>query len=113
MAGFRMTQEEYESYMAHHNSSAVQTSNVEPATSNEPLGKGKSTPLDTPVRIRCHTKGKRLGDCDGRSFKAALDAIVTGGILPTDSAKSVTQVSFTQEHSDEDQTIITIESVPL
>ena len=84
---------------------------MESVTSDESLGKGKGAPLDTPVHIVCHTKGKRLGDCDGRSIKAVLDAIVTSGILPTDSAESVTQVSFTQEYSDEDQTIITIKAI--
>ena len=106
-----MTKDEYEAYMARHNSSAVQAPNVEPTVSNESLGKGKGSPLDTPVRIKCHTRGKRLGDCDGRSLKAALDAIVSGGILPTDSAESVKEVQFTQEHWTEDQTIITIEAI--
>ena len=84
---------------------------MESASSDESLGKGKGSPLDTPVRIRCHTRGKRLGDCDGRSLKAALDAIVTSGILPTDSAESVKEVQYTQEHWPEDQTIITIEAI--
>ena len=67
--------------------------------------------MDTPVHIKVHTRCKRLGDCDGRSVKAALDAIVACGILPDDNAEFVKKVSFTQEFWQEDQTIITIETI--
>lgn len=61
--------------------------------------------------VKVHTRGRRLGDCDGRSVKAALDAIVAGGILPDDNAQIVKKVSFTQEFGEADQTIITIETI--
>jgi Holliday junction resolvase RusA-like endonuclease len=67
--------------------------------------------MDTPVRVWCHTRGKRLGDCDGRSLKAVLDAIVRLGILPDDSAQFVKEVRFTQELTKEDQTVITLETI--
>lgn len=89
---------------------AVQTTDVESVVSNEPVAEKKGPRLDTPVRVHCHTSGKRLGDCDGRSIKAVLDAVVRSGILTDDSAKCVEEVSFTQNAGNENQTLIKIET---
>lgn len=62
-------------------------------------------------RVRCHTKGVRLGDVDGRSIKAILDGLTKAGIWSDDSAKFVKEVSFTQELGKEDQTVIEIEVI--
>ena len=91
--------------------SPFQTPYLESTVSHEPLGAAKTPRLASSVRIRCHTIGKRLGDCDGRSIKAVLDALVRGGILKSDSYESVKEVCFTQEYGEEDQTIITINKV--
>jgi hypothetical protein len=100
---------EYGRYEKLYPDSTIQAPDLESTTGDESLGKTEGTPLDTPVRVSCHTRGRRLGDCDGRSIKAALDALVIGGILPSDSYESVKEVRYTQEFASEDQTILTIE----
>jgi Holliday junction resolvase RusA-like endonuclease len=84
---------------------------MEPTTRHGAMAKKKRSGFSPCYRIRCHTRAKRLGDCDGRSIKAILDGIVQAGILPDDSAKFVKEVVFTQELGTPDETIITIEEI--
>lgn len=79
---------------------------LEQAVVNEPIPKGKLTTLDTLCRIHIHSKRKRLTDADGVSAKAAIDGLVHGGLLQDDSAKFVTEVSYSQEKSKEEETTI-------
>ena len=81
---------------------------MEPATCHEPLGEKEGASLATRFRVRCTTRGKRLGDVDGRSIKAVLDGFTKAGIWPDDNAESVVEVSFRQEKHDNDETIIEI-----
>ena len=87
---------------------AFQTSNVESIVGHESLAKKEGARLDSQFRVRCHTKGKRLGDVDGRSIKAVFDALTKAGIWPDDSALFLKEVSFSQEKSDVEETVIEI-----
>jgi len=58
--------------------------------------------------IRCTTRGKRLGDVDGRSIKAVLDGFTKAGVWPDDNSEVLAEVSFRQEKHDNDETIIEI-----
>ena len=66
--------------------------------------------VDTRFRIHFHSRRRRLTDPDGLYSKAALDGLVRGGILVDDSAKFVKEVSFSQEVSEREETIITVGS---
>ena len=64
--------------------------------------------FQNPTRIHIHSKRKRLADADGISAKAAIDGLVQSNILADDSPLFVKEVSFSQEKSKEEETIITI-----
>ena len=64
--------------------------------------------MDKRVCVHVHSKRIRLADTDGCSVKAVMDGITKAGILPDDSAKFIEKVSFTQEKSNTEETIITI-----
>lgn len=64
--------------------------------------------MDKRFCINVHSKRKRLADSDGVSFKAALDGITKAGVFTDDSAKYIKKVSYTQETSEVEETIITI-----
>lgn len=49
------------------------------------------------VKIHIHSRRKRLTDPDGLSAKAAIDGLVLYGVIPDDSAKCVSEVTFSQE----------------
>ena len=82
---------------ANKNHPAVPLAYLESASSHEPLAKGKGDKMDKRCSIHVHSRTHRLSDCDGRSFKAALDGIVNLGILPDDDASIISQTSQTQE----------------
>ncbi len=67
--------------------------------------------FNTPVNINIHSKRKRECDPDGISAKWAIDSLVNNGLLINDSAKHVKSITYTQEKSDIEETIITIEEV--
>ncbi len=70
--------------------------------------------MDQRARIHVHSRTHRLSDCDGRDYKAAVDGIVSLGILTDDSAVFVKEVCQTQEKVaagdkfDNEETIITL-----
>ena len=64
--------------------------------------------MHTQCSIRVLSKRKRLADPDGISAKAVLDGITKAGILVDDSAEYVKEVTFSQEKSKEEETIIHI-----
>ena len=66
--------------------------------------------MDKKFCVHVHSKRKRLADQDGCSIKAVLDGIIQAGILPDDSAKFIQKISFTQEKSKDEETIITFTS---
>lgn len=97
-------------YKTARHSSSDSATDLEPDFRNGSLGKKKAARFDTPVRIRVHSKRRRLADADGISAKAAIDGLKHCGVLRDDSPKEVTEVSYTQELSkEEEETIITIE----
>ncbi len=85
-----------------------QIADVESTPSHEQMGTAKGSQLDKRVCIHFHSKRRRLADPDGVSCKAAIDGLVQGGILRDDSAHFVKEVSFSQEVSEVEETIIEI-----
>lgn len=81
---------------------------LEPASGDESLGAQASPGLDTCFRVRVITRGRRLGDVDGRSCKAVFDAFTKARVWPDDSFKFIKEVSFAQELGEEDQTVIEV-----
>jgi hypothetical protein len=111
MAGIRWTQEEYEAYIrgvAAKDRAAVPVTDLESDSKHGP----KTTNVDETVcprfRLHVHSKRRRLTDPDGVSAKAAIDGLVKGGILRDDSAKYISAVTFSQELSKLDETIIEV-----
>lgn len=86
-------------------------SDLESCLSDGNLAKEEVEAFSTPVRIHIHSRRKRLTDADGVSAKAAIDGLVHGGLLEDDSARFVQEVSYSQEKSSEEETIITIEEI--
>lgn len=64
--------------------------------------------MDQKCRIFVHSRRRRLADPDGISAKAAIDGLRLGGLLVDDSVRYVKSVSFSQELSEEDETIISL-----
>ena len=93
------------------NSITVQVTHLESITLNEQVGKAKCPNLFERCNIHIHSKRKRLTDPDGVSGKAVLDGIVASGILQDDSAKFVKEVSKSQEKSEVEETVITIDQI--
>ena len=81
------------------NQTTLPFADMEPAPGHAPLGEKKSAGLDPQGRCRIHVHSRRykLADPDGISAKAAIDGLVLAGVLPDDSAKCVSQVTFSQE----------------
>lgn len=111
MSGIRWTSEEVEQHLRKFKSDnrvADKATDLERAPSNESVGKKKAERLSKEYRIRCHTKGRRLGDCDGRAAKYIVDAITEGGFWPDDGHKFVKEICFTQEAATSDETVIEV-----
>ena len=70
------------------------------------MAKKRGERLDTRCRIEVHSKRTRLADPDGVSVKAVLDGLTKTDLLEDDSSKFIKEISFTQEKSTEDETII-------
>ena len=85
-----------------------QTPDVEPTASHESLATEKGPGLDKRCRLHVHSKRRRLCDPDGISAKAAIDALVVAKLLRDDSAKFIKEISFSQEVSEIEETIIDI-----
>ena len=97
------------------NSASVSAANVELSTRNAPLEKEKGKGLDSccfgKVRLFIHSRRHRLCDADGISAKALIDGLVNCGLLKDDSPEYVESVSYSQEKSKIEETIITIEEL--
>ena len=81
---------------------------MEPITRDESLGEKEGPTLAPRFCIRCTTRGKRLGDVDGRSIKAVIDGFTKAGVWPDDNAEVVAEVSFRQEKWESDETVIEV-----
>jgi hypothetical protein len=91
---------------AHTNHPAVQITHLEPDPVNEPQGSDGGKEVDQRCRIHIHSRRRRLTDPDGISSKACIDGIREGGLLQDDSAEFVREVTFSQEKSEVEETII-------
>lgn len=83
-------------------------SDLESYISDGHMAKEEITPFSSPVSIHIHSKRKRLVDIDGISAKAIIDGIVHSGLLIDDSPAHVKEVTYTQETSQDEETIVTI-----
>jgi len=87
---------------------SLQTTNLESTICHEQMGTPEGNKLDKRVCIHIHSKRKRITDPDGISGKAAIDGLAKGCLLRDDSTKYVKEVSFSQEESEEEETVIDI-----
>ena len=86
--------------------SPLPSPDLEPTSSDEPLAAEESARPDKRCRVHVYSKRRRLCDPDGISAKAAIDSLVVTGLLPDDSAKYIKEVSFSQEISKTEETVI-------
>jgi hypothetical protein len=91
-----------------HVDPTLQTSNLEPASSDGSASADTGEKVDTRFCVHFHSRRRRLTDPDGLYSKAALDGLVRGGILVDDSARFVKEVSFSQEVSEVEETVIEV-----
>jgi len=91
-----------------NNNPSLQTTNLESTTGHGQISKSKVNQVDRKCSIHIHSKRKRLADPDGISVKAAIDGLRKAGVCPDDSAKFIKEVTFSQELSKEDETVITV-----
>ena len=108
MKGLRWTNGEYAQWIARHNRAAVSPTNMEPDSKPAVKKANASKAVYPRVSIRVHSKRRRLTDPDGIAAKAAIDGLVRGGLLTDDSAKTIKEVSFSQELSDVEETVIEV-----
>ena len=109
------TEEDVATYMARFRGktktkagAAVSTANME-SNLDLPIKKKDASETAGPrFRIHVHSKRRRLTDPDATSAKWAIDGLVKGGLLPDDSAKHVKEVTFTQEKSEVEETVIEV-----
>ena len=83
--------------MKNENQTTISFADLESPARHAPLGAKEAQRLDPPCRLHIHSRRHRLTDPDGISAKAAIDGLVLAGVLPDDSAKCVSQVTFSQE----------------
>ena len=96
---------------ADKNKASIRVANLEPNIGNELAGKNEIKKVDTPCRIHIHSRRHQLTDADGISAKAVIDGLVHAGLLPDDSAKEISDLTFSQRkiHKKEiEETTITI-----
>lgn len=87
---------------------AATTPNVESPFRDESMATKETPRHFTYCSLHVHSVRHRLADSDGISAKAVIDGLVHAGVLPTDSAKVIKQVTYSQEKGDPEETIITI-----
>ena len=87
---------------------AVPSAVMESHTRDESVGAQKAPQMDPRCSIHFRQFRKRLCDSDGASGKAVIDGLQLCGILEDDSAVHVKEVTYSQEVSAEEYTIIEI-----
>ena len=88
---------------------ALPSPNLESSSGDESLGEKENPRPHQRCRIHVHSRTNQLSDPDGRSVKALIDGIVEAGILRSDDAECVSEVSQSQEKvKGEEQTIVDI-----
>ena len=106
----RWTDEQYRAYVANHNHPALSPADLERDAEHAAKAPNARQKVGERVRIHFHSKRRRSIDPDGLYAKAAIDGLTDGGILIDDSAAYVESVSYTQELSEIEETIITVEA---
>jgi hypothetical protein len=81
---------------------------MESIIGNGDMAKGKGAELDKRASIRVYSKRNRLTDPDGISAKAVIDGLVIAGVFPDDNSKFIKEVSYCQEISAIEETVIDI-----
>ena len=114
MPGIRWTESEYENYIARGRKAkaavdaAVSIANVESSLDLPIKKKAPSETAGPRFRIHVHSKRHRLTDPDATCAKWAIDGLVQGGIIPDDSAKYIKEISYSQEKSATEETVIEV-----
>ena len=109
----RITYNELKELYDKNSSPTLPPSDLEPDSGNAPLGAQKIKRFNSQCSINIHSKRFRLTDPDGVSAKAVIDGMVRAGLFADDSAKQITEVTFSQEKISKpeiEETIITINS---
>ena len=110
MSGIRITEEEYAAIIARqkarNNRPSDPSPDLEPDSDNGSSAKNVGEAVHSRFHIRVHSKRRRLTDPDGLSAKFAIDGLVKGGLLEDDSPTYVESVTFSQELSQLEETII-------
>ena len=107
--GYEQFSEEWvAAYLARFNRAAVPVANVESDTVYASKAKDSPDQVYSRVRIKVHSKRRRLADPDGISAKAVIDGLRGGGLLPDDSARYVESVESSQEKAKTEETIIEV-----
>jgi len=86
------------------------SSNLEQASSSKPVAEKEDKRPHPCGRcaIHVHSVRKRLCDPDGISAKASIDGLVHVGILRSDQAEEVSQVTYSQKKGNPEKTTITL-----
>lgn len=87
---------------------------MEPASRDEPIPAYEGTPLRPPVGVTVVSYRSRTHDTDGVSAKAAIDGIVSCGLLRDDSCKEIAWVRFESvkvKNESEEKTLIVLEEL--
>lgn len=87
---------------------AVPAADVEshnPATGQRP---DEAHEVHSRFRIHVHHRSGRLSDAGGRSYKAAVDGLVAGGLLGDDKPEWVEAINESYEKAAEEETILTV-----
>jgi hypothetical protein len=108
VSSYGWTEEQVAAYLARFDRAAVSAANVESNPEYGSTAENVDESVHPRFRINVHSKRRRLCDPDGISAKAAIDGLVKGGLLRDDSAKYIDAVTFTQEHSQIEETVIEI-----
>ena len=87
---------------------AFSLANLEP--DSKPISKrpDESKNLCPRYRVHIHSRRHRLTDTDAICAKNAIDGLVRGGILKDDTAATVESLTFTQEKSETEETLIEV-----
>lgn len=93
------------------NQTPVRASNVEQDSRHASVAAQKAPRFTGRVRIHIRSRLRFQRDCDGTSSKYLVDAIVSAGILETDTPENVESVTHSQERTQIcEETVITIQA---
>ena len=109
--GIRWTQEELTAYLRSFKADAgvaVPIADLEQYPEHGLAKTHEDKEVHPRFRIHIHSKRRRLADPDGISSKAAIDGITKAGIIGDDSADWIESVSFSQEVSKVEETVIEV-----